>query len=213
MSWKVRNQGSPRHVELSLNQVVEGLQDGVWDATAEVMGPRDKRWVPIDSHPVFADAVYELEEAAQWEGKEPEDPEEQRIDMNPLIDVCLVLLVFFILATTMAILEKVLDMPEAKQEVEGPIKIVKEEEVDKFMIKVTARKENNRNVIRVETAEVEESQLQRHLRRFVSDSKKNEMLIDAQGVEWGTIVTIIDAAGGAGIKKISFKTGTAPPKS
>ena len=53
MTWKIRHEGSPRSVEgLSAAQVVEGLQDGQWETTDEVMGPQDRNWVAIESHPV-----------------------------------------------------------------------------------------------------------------------------------------------------------------
>ena len=38
MSWKIRHEGSPKSMEgLTPAQVVEGLQDGLWEATDEVM--------------------------------------------------------------------------------------------------------------------------------------------------------------------------------
>ena len=52
MSWKIRHEGSPDAVEgLSLAEVVEGLQDGRWEPTDEVMGPEDAEWVPIPEVP------------------------------------------------------------------------------------------------------------------------------------------------------------------
>ena len=45
MSWKIRHEGSPRSIEgLSLQAVVDGLQDGLWEPTDEVMGPQDPQW-------------------------------------------------------------------------------------------------------------------------------------------------------------------------
>jgi hypothetical protein len=50
--WKVRHQGSPSALgDLTLAQVAEGLADGQWEPTDEVMGPGDTTWVPIESHP------------------------------------------------------------------------------------------------------------------------------------------------------------------
>jgi len=61
MTWKIRHEGSPRSVEgLSAAQVVEGLQDGQWETTDEVMGPQDRNWVAIESHEVFADVAAEI---------------------------------------------------------------------------------------------------------------------------------------------------------
>ena len=90
MSWKVRHEGSPRAVEdLTPGQIAQGLIDGHWEPTDEVMGPQDTEWVPLENHPNFATVALEVEPPPP---REHED--ESRLDMNALIDVCLVLLVF-----------------------------------------------------------------------------------------------------------------------
>ena len=62
MSWKVRHEGSPRAVEgLTPEQVLEGLRDGHWAPTDEVIGPQDAGWVRLEDHPQFAEAAEELE--------------------------------------------------------------------------------------------------------------------------------------------------------
>ena len=69
MTWKVRHQGSPQSVEgLTLAQVVEGLQDGLWEPTDEVMGPQDKDWVAIENHPQLAEVAMAVEVVV---GREP----------------------------------------------------------------------------------------------------------------------------------------------
>src|SRR6266852_8119607 len=125
MTWKIRHEGSPRSIDgLSPTQVVEGLQDGLWEPTDEVMGPEDADWKPIETHPDYAEVAADLEPPP---AKVYED--ETRLDMNPLIDVCLVLLIFFILTTSYAALQKVLDMPGVDvNKPEGPI-VVKPESV------------------------------------------------------------------------------------
>jgi hypothetical protein len=55
----------------------------------------------------------------------------------------------------------------------------------------------------VEGARVEPQDLQRTLAAMVNDVR-NEALIDAQGVDWGTLVMIQDAARAAGIIKGHF---------
>src|SRR5260370_2783852 len=74
------------------------------------MGRQDTGWVAIESHPDCAGAAADIEPPP---AKIHED--ETRLDMNPLIDVCLVLLIFFILTTSYAALQKVLDMPGVSQ--------------------------------------------------------------------------------------------------
>src|SRR5437660_1392812 len=146
MSWTIRHQGSPRSVPgLSSAQVLEGLQDGQWEPTDEVRGDDESGWRPLEDHPQFAEPVADLEPP---EPKQHED--ETRLDMNPLIDVCLVLLIFFILTTTYAALQNVLPTPGvSKKDVKGKLEKTKQQ-IAELTIKVTARLENNKPVIRVE---------------------------------------------------------------
>src|SRR5438105_15821907 len=137
MTWRIRHQGSPRAVEgLSLAEVVEGLQDGLWEPTDEVMGPLDRDWVALENHPQFADTALDVDVHPP---RHYDD--ETHLDFNPLIDVCLVLLIFFILTTSYAALQKVLPMPGVSaQPVKGP-PVISKERVNEFMIMVKAREE------------------------------------------------------------------------
>jgi biopolymer transport protein ExbD len=202
MTWKIRHEGSPRALEgLTLPQVVEGLQDGLWEPTDEVMGPQDPQWVAIENHPQLAEVAEDLE---------PPPPrhqdDETRLDMNPLIDVCLVLLIFFMLTTTYVALQKILDMPSSSPEgPKGKLTVVSPEKVKEVMIKVEARRQGEKTVIRVEDRVVEENNLLGALRGFVSETRKTDLLLDADdGVDWGTVVAIQDAAKGAGIQRVNF---------
>ena len=133
MTWKIRHQGSPRSIEgLTAGQVVEGLQDGLWETTDEVMGPHDEQWREIENHPQFEEV------AAEIEPPEPRHHEDEtRLDMNPLIDVCLVLLIFFILTTSYAALQQVLEAPGlSSKKVTGPL-VKTKEAVEKVTIKVS----------------------------------------------------------------------------
>jgi biopolymer transport protein ExbD len=198
MTWKIRHEGSPRAVEgLTLPEVLEGLQNGLWEPTDEVMGPLDANWVARENHPQFEDAAVDLEAHAP---RHYDD--ETHLDFNPLIDVCLVLLIFFILTTSYAALQKVLPMPNVSTESAKGLPVVSQERVDQFMIKVVARQENGKPVIRVEEKEVEPENLVGALRQWVNDKRKTELLIDAQGVDWGVFVTIQDAAKGADVQKV-----------
>src|SRR5262245_32060905 len=179
MNWKIRHEGSPRSVEgLTLPQVVEGLQDGLWEPTDEVMGPDDADWTAIESHPQLSEVASELE---------PPPPrthdDETRLDMNPLIDVALVLLIFFILTTSYAALQRVLEMPATtSRKADGPV-IVTKERVKQFTIKVQVRQENGKPVIRVEDEVVAEKDLPAALGKYVRDTRKTEMVLDVEGVD------------------------------
>ena len=198
MSWKVRHQGSPRFVEgLTLPEIVEGLQDGAWDPTDEVMGPDDERWTAIESHPALEEIALDLEPPPP-----AEHPDETRLDMNPLIDVALVLLIFFILTTSYAALQKAIDAPEAtSQKVDGPL-VVSQARVNELMVKLTARMENGRKVIKVENEVVDEANLRAALSQYVRDTRKTNLFLDAEGIDLGSLVAIQDAAKGAGFEKV-----------
>lgn len=197
MSWKVRHEGSPQAMEdLTFPQVLEGLRDGLWEPTDEVMGPEDTAWAALESHPQTADFAAEIEPPPP-----AQHDDETRLDMNPLIDVALVLLVFFILTTTYESIRKVLDIPNPKAESASGIPRVSEQQVKDLMIRIKAFKQDGKTVILVEDTPVEEARLQTVLARYVSETSKTEVLIDAQDVDWGTLVAIQDAAKGAGIHK------------
>jgi biopolymer transport protein ExbD len=128
--------------------------------------------------------------------------------MNPLIDVALVLLVFFILTTTYETIRKVIDAPGLTPEQKNaPLPKLTSEQIAR-LVKVKAYKQNGKTVIEVEGQPVEEQNLERVLKRFYSE-QRDEVLIDAKDVDWGTLVFIQDAAKGAGFRKGHFPR---PPK-
>ena len=60
MSWKVRHEGSPRTVDdVTPGQIAQGLEDGQWLPTDEVLGPGEANWSAIENHPVFAEVAEE----------------------------------------------------------------------------------------------------------------------------------------------------------
>jgi len=198
--WKVRHQGSPTALsDLTLAQVAEGLADGRWEPTDEVMGPNDSSWVPIESHPQLADIAAELE---------PPPPrvydDETRLDMNALIDVCLVLLIFFILTTSYAVLQKRLEAPGVTADKLGPA-VVTKEKVEQQMIRVTIKMEGGKPVTAVEDHVVDPYLLQSELRRYGNATKKTQLLLEHDDdVPQRAVVEVIDAAKGAGLEKVSL---------
>jgi biopolymer transport protein ExbD len=200
MNYSVRHQGSPRAVDgLTAAEVIEGLQEGQWDATDEVKGPADHEWVAIENHPQFEEVAAELEPPVGTH-----EVDETRLDMNPVIDVALVLLVFFMLTASYAAIQRVLIMPSGARKASARL-AYSPKEVEERLIKVEARPgEGGQAVYRVETEEVDEKYLRPVIAKYVKEKGKTEVVIDAKGVEWAAVVAIQDAAQGAGIQRALY---------
>jgi biopolymer transport protein ExbD len=198
MNWKIRHEGSPQSVDgLTAAEVVEGLQDGVWEPTDEAMGPADRHWVSIENHPQFEEIVADMEPPPG-----PVHEDEARLDMNPLIDVALVLLIFFMLITSYVALQKVLEIKATSEDVKGKItRTDRLQRIHDLTIKVKALEEHGKPVIYVEDTKVDLNSLMQELSGYVRKTQKTDVLIDAQDVDWGTVVAIQDAAKGAGIDR------------
>lgn len=198
MTFSVRHEGSPRAVSgLSASEIISGLEEGRWEPTDEVRGDGDTEWQALGDHAQFAGTAAEVAPIPR-----KEHPDETRLDMNPLIDVALVLLIFFILTTTYETVRKVLDMPGASSEAKSNARVVDLKQIKESTIIVEATQKNGNPIIKIETTQVGLEDLDNELRRRVRDTKKIQMLIDAAPeVDYGVVVAIMDAARGAGIKK------------
>jgi biopolymer transport protein ExbD len=199
--WKVRHQGSPTAMsDLTLAQVVDGLVEGRWEPTDEVMGPNDTAWVPIEMHPQLAEIAAELE---------PPPPrhydDETHLDMNALIDVCLVLLIFFILTTSYAVLQKRLEAPGVSAEkVKGPPVITKAK-IDQQMIFVTVHMEDGKPVLRIEDRVVDLNRLEYELYQYRRATKKTQLLLLLDDdVPHRINIAVQDAAKGADLQGVSL---------
>ncbi len=197
MSWSVRHEGSPKVIEgLTVEQVADGLREGSWEPTDEVRGPGEPEWRALENHPQFAELAAELEPPPRIE---PDD--ETRLDMNPLIDVCLVLLIFFMLTTTYAALQKYLDSPEmTSKSIDGPPKMTRDK-LAEVAIKVTAKVEGDKTVVRVEDKVVNIDDLAKTLKTMMKKdvSKANVWLDLDDKASYGTYISIVDQAGDAGL--------------
>jgi biopolymer transport protein ExbD len=197
MSWKVRHEGSPEHVEMTPQELLQGLGDGLWEPTDEVMGPDDVAWTAIENHPALAEAAADLE---------PPPPrvydDETRLDMNAMIDVTLVLLIFFMLTSSVAALQKLLEAPTVEA---GKVQVSKvtTKQIDEQMILVEAKMQGDTPVILVENEPTDPARLASVLRAFVRSTRKTELLLNYDNkVKQDLVVKIIDAAKGAGMDRV-----------
>jgi biopolymer transport protein ExbD len=206
-NWQARHQGSPQAVQgLSLQEIIDGLRDGVWDTTDEVLGPGEQVWQPIEHHPQLADLAGELEFTPRRHREEATS-----IDMNALIDVCLVLLIFFILTMNYAVtVQKVVPMPTVKSDGKKA-RVVTIQDVKKRMIRLEASMDKaGKLAVRIENQSVnvladdgqsfDADKLRNAIRPYVrGENGKTEIMFDARGISFGTAIAIQDAAKSAGI--------------
>ena len=202
MTWKIRHEGSPKPVEgLSIEEVLQGLADGNWEATAEVLGPNDKKWTKLEEHPQFAELAAEFEERpARTYGDE-----DAHVDMNALIDVCMVLLIFFILTTSYASLQSRLESPDVAPKDDDQAEAVKiiDDKEEAQCVKVVVSMENGKPVIMVENTRAAPDQVEAEIKKLVRSSKKTTMLLEVDPkVTVGVVLPIQRDAIAAGISRI-----------
>jgi biopolymer transport protein ExbD len=202
MSWAVRFEGSETVVEIPTAQrVLDGVREGEWEPTDDVRGPVDNAWTPIEEHAQFADAIAEMEPPP------PPHDDETRLDMNPLIDVALVLLIFFILTTTYSVLRRTIDIPAEPdpKEDKGKTKL-KLSDVLERSFKVEAWMVEDRPRVKVGETIVEIEDVEKELTKAMKATGHREMLLEFEGrVPWGVLAKVIDAAKAAEIQQITFK--------
>jgi biopolymer transport protein ExbD len=208
MSWKVRHQGSPESTgDLTLAQVSQGLLDGRWEPTDEVRGDQDTAWVPFESHPQFVEVVADLE---------PPPPrvydDETRLDMTPLIDVCLVLLIFFILTTTYANLQKIIDAANPTSKRVGGARTITKKQAEESMVAVEVRQKGDRSVVYVNKEEVDLKELASVLRTYVQQRRRILLLDYDRKVPHEVIVKVRDEAKTAGLDEVLFLVPEPPSR-
>lgn len=213
MTWQLRHSGSPKAVKgLTLTQVVEGLRDGLWETTDEILGPNDKTWQAIENHPQTAEIAEEVEAPPPRRHEEATS-----LDMNALIDVCLVLLIFFILTTSyISMVQKVVPLPTVRSEEGKAVKLVRPEDVKKYMIRVQANQDaTGKPVVRIEnlTADVlaadgrliDPDKVREALTPHVrGGDHKTQLLLDARDLSWENVIRLQDGARAAGIQQVRY---------
>jgi biopolymer transport protein ExbD len=210
MSWQLRHEGSPEALGgLTLQQIVDGLRDGQWETTDEIKADSETEWRTIESHPALADVAEDLATPPPVRHEEPTS-----LDMNALIDVCLVLLIFFMITTAYAaIVQKSVPLAMTKADTKG-IRVVRVDQVKSKMIRVQAYHDKaDQPVVRVEgqtlsgvlTADgkIDADKLRDALRPYVKgEDHKQEVLLDARDITWENVIRIQDGARAAGIQAV-----------
>ena len=199
MSWRVRNAGSPASIPVAdPNRILAGLRDGEWEPADEVMGPDDSTWRPLEDHPAFMEACENLAEPP------PVRHDESHIDMNPMIDVALVLLIFFILTTTYASLRRSIELPEAPTDKKGaPKPQPKKDDLKERYFKVKIVMVDDKPEVRIEDKIVAVDDLEREILEAVRATGKREVYAEIDpACPWGIETKVYDACRGADIRQI-----------
>lgn len=195
--WKMRHLGATEVTgDLTIERIVEGVKEGVWDPADEVQSPSGTTWTALEMHPQFEEVMAELV---------PEDrlahDEEARLDMNPLIDVALVLLIFFILTTTYEEMRKELPPPPPTPKNQKSAAIA-EKDLNQIVIRSSVFLEGGNPVYRIAEEVVAEDKLQERLEKAIQerDGKIRKLAVEiGPGVPWRSFIALQDAATGAKI--------------
>jgi biopolymer transport protein ExbD len=192
MPWRLRHEGTRQSVPhpITAGQIVQGLREGIYSPGDEVRGPTETNWQRLDLHPTFAEIVEHIEEEEEVAAHEQED---NHIDMNPLIDVCLVLLVFFILATTLSILQQAVPLPPNQEKTDTPPRQVDPKDREKY-IWLTIEKKDGVTTMDVNGLATAPDTLVRDLERLVGQGKTDLILDIKPGVETNYYVFAYDCS-------------------
>ncbi len=200
-AWQVRKEGSTDVYRLpAAADVVTALRDGNFVPADEVKGPTDADWQPIETHPMLAEAALDVDPPPAVVA------DDTHLDMNPLIDVCLVLLIFFILTITYASLERAVSVPDDTAEDKGAPRTEMKDIKDRVFI-VTAKMDGERPVIKIGThgalKEVPFERVFAEMESVINTTGRKEMVLDIdKDVPWGVETAILDAANGNKVHNI-----------
>ena len=191
-----------------MQQIVDGLRDGLWETTDEALGPNDKEWRKIEAHPQLADIAEELLTPLPVRHEEPTS-----LDMNALIDVCLVLLIFYMITTAYAtMVQKSVPLPTARADSKG-IRVVRVADVKSKMILVQAHHDKTgkpvvlvqnqtvRDVMSADGTKIDADKVREALLPYVKgEDHKKEVLLDARDITWEQTIQIQDGTRAAGVQ-------------
>ncbi len=200
--WLVRLSADPNPRPVTTPEaVLVGVRDGDWEPSDEVRGPGDRMWLPIEEHPLFADAISGM-------GPPPPEPvDETTLDMNPLIDVALVLLIFFILTATVQTLRRTIEVPPPNVEAAGSPRPKQEDLQDRTFTLTVTLDEREEPILKATTNSSERviayDRLEKELTEVVKSTGRNEMILKIHpDVLWEVSVRIHSAATEAGVRGV-----------
>ena len=204
MSWLIRHEGSTRSVPVAtVEEIHQGLADGLWTPEDEVQAPGETTWTALSSHPATEDA------AAEVEPPEPTHYEdESNLDMTALIDVCLVLLIFFMMLVGYTAMQKRIESARAGKADAGNVREVAQPEAEQSMVWLKITFEDGKSVYVAETTDngqrtttkLDPADLKTGLGRLIKAGRSTLLLDHQDNVPHGDVVKAQDAGTGLRMK-------------
>ena len=192
--WRFRRQGEdgPGRA-VSQEKLFEAIAQGALEYADEVCGPNESCWLAVDDHPNTS------EHLTPRPVLPPQESEEGETDMTPMIDVIFQLIIFFMIAATFTV-QKVMDMPNAEEDLEQTATTIQELEDDHVLVKITEDGQ-----IHIQSEPVEQADLEARLSEVASQKKSAELIMDVDdNAVHDLVVQVLDAARGANIEKVLF---------
>ncbi len=191
--WDLRNHDSDsKSILLESIEIQDLIVSGLISINDEIRKEGETTWKTFLDYPEFDD-TFSVKSSIKHD-------EDENIDMNALIDVCLVLLVFFILLTSYAKLVQHLEA--AKTNPDSKIPSITTTQADQ-KTKVVIKTEAGKTLFYINEQVVESENLTTALKASARKLKSKDMILFySDDVPYQAVISIQDAARAADFQQI-----------
>lgn len=191
--WDLRNHDSDsKSILLESIEIQDLIVSGLISINDEIRKEGETSWKTFEDYPEFDD-TFSVKSSIKHD-------EDENIDMNALIDVCLVLLVFFILLTSYAKLVQHLEA--AKTNPDSKIPSITTTQADQ-KTKVVIKTEAGKTLFYINEQVVESENLTTALKASARKLKSKDLILFySDDVPYQAVISIQDAARAADFQQI-----------
>lgn len=191
--WNLRNFDSDsKSILLESIEIQDLIVSGLLSINDEIRKEGETSWKTFEDYPEFDD-TFSVKSSIKHD-------EDENIDMNALIDVCLVLLVFFILLTSYAKLVQHLEA--AKTNPDSKIPSITTTQADQ-KTKVVIKTEAGKTLFYINEQVVESENLTTALKASARKLKSKDLILFySDDVPYQAVISIQDAARAADFQQI-----------
>lgn len=191
--WDLRNHDSDsKSILLESIEIQDLIVSGLISINDEIRKEGETSWKTFEDYPEFDD-TFPVKSSIKHD-------EDENIDMNALIDVCLVLLVFFILLTSYAKLVQHLEA--AKTNPDSKIPSITTTQADQ-KTKVVIKTEAGKTLFYINEQVVESENLTTALKASARKLKSKDLILFySDDVPYQAVISIQDAARAADFQQI-----------